>query len=207
MLHKKTVIVLGAGASAEFGLPVGAGLAQNISNALHFDDINNISFSGRGGRLLRAIHQTGGKQMLLAAQAISKGVILSSSIDSFLDNHKLDDDIVKVGKMAILDQISQAEYSSSLYYSNSNAHNRINFNKLLNSWLLKLYRLISAKVSADSVCSIFDNLTIINFNYDRCVEQFLIGALEVNYRIDNRMASKIVRSLKIIRPYGSIGDF
>ena len=47
--------------------------------------------------------------------------------------------------------------------------------------------------------------TTISFNYDRSVEQYLSHALSNYYRIGLERAQKIVASLEILHPYGTVG--
>jgi hypothetical protein len=51
----------------------------------------------------------------------------------------------------------------------------------------------------------FQNVTIINFNYDRIIEIYLFGRLQTQFGIEETEAAEIVSNLKIIRPYGKIG--
>jgi len=52
----------------------------------------------------------------------------------------------------------------------------------------------------------FANLTLVNFNYDRTVEQYLYWALQQYGRVSAEVAANAVASLDQIRPYGSIGN-
>jgi hypothetical protein len=53
---------------------------------------------------------------------------------------------------------------------------------------------------------IFDNVSFVVFNYDRCVEFFLLQALQAMYSIPLNDAASIVQDLSIIHPYGTIGE-
>jgi len=52
---------------------------------------------------------------------------------------------------------------------------------------------------------IFEGVTIINFNYDRCLEEFLRHWLMSEYAIRDYEAHALVETLNMLRPYGSIG--
>jgi hypothetical protein len=64
----------------------------------------------------------------------------------------------------------------------------------------------------DETVNAFSNITMINFNYDRVVEHFLYRALLhealVSLNFDKRLdiANQAVSNMKVIRPYGSIGE-
>jgi len=56
-----------------------------------------------------------------------------------------------------------------------------------------------------AVSRAFENITIINFNYDRTIETYLYSALQRRGGISSEEAKQCVTGLKVIRPYGSIG--
>lgn len=60
-------------------------------------------------------------------------------------------------------------------------------------------------VPRENVLHIFERVSFIVFNYDRCVEQFLISALERAYSITRADAAAVVDKLEILHPYGSVG--
>ena len=61
-------------------------------------------------------------------------------------------------------------------------------------------------VPRDNLDHLFENLTIVCFNYDRCIEHFLVNWLAAVYSISADEAQHPVREeLRILRPYGSIG--
>jgi hypothetical protein len=60
-------------------------------------------------------------------------------------------------------------------------------------------------VASENLDKSFDNLCIINFNYDRCVEQFLFYALQHLYQIDEKRAGHLMERLTIFHPYGQVG--
>lgn len=49
-------------------------------------------------------------------------------------------------------------------------------------------------------------MSFIIFNYDRCIEHFLINALSLVYTMPLEDAASIVSDLNIIHPYGTVGD-
>jgi hypothetical protein len=57
----------------------------------------------------------------------------------------------------------------------------------------------------DTAANAFENVTIINFNYDRTVEHYLYLALQQHGGIAAEAAKASVERLKVIRPYGSLG--
>jgi len=91
MLKQNTVFVVGAGASNEFGLPVGSQLATKISEKLNvlFDEFGTKIVSGDKD-LFQNVTRTRVEESLQyqkAAWLIRDGIILAHSIDDFLDVH------------------------------------------------------------------------------------------------------------------------
>jgi hypothetical protein len=53
---------------------------------------------------------------------------------------------------------------------------------------------------------VFENVSFVVFNYDRCIEHFFLHALQKLYAIPEDDATDILGSLRIIHPYGVVGD-
>lgn len=60
-------------------------------------------------------------------------------------------------------------------------------------------------VSKDQLGDVFTNLSIISFNYDRCLQQGLVLALHNLYHLDLSSCHDLVDKLEIVYPYGSLG--
>ncbi len=54
---------------------------------------------------------------------------------------------------------------------------------------------------------IFDNVSFIIFNYDRCVEHFLYNALQKVYGLPEGEAAAILADCTVIHPYGQVGEY
>jgi hypothetical protein len=181
MFKQKTLFVLGAGASAEAGLPVGANLAKQISRLLRVDP--NSSENPEGERLLAKLYERyplHNNGYHLAAQAISEGVRLANSVDDYLDRHNQDQAIQRVGKAAIVKSILAAERESCLVRT---LRSETSITELDDTWYLKFFRMLSARVKLSNARQIFDNVSFIVFNYDRCLEHFLVNALQLGYKM------------------------
>ena len=100
----RTLLVLGAGASQGFGLPLGLGLRNTIADDLNilFHDWGN-SLEKVGPEIVEALRSLVQKDEMgrrdinphrHAAVQISGAMRLSSSIDEYIERHK--DDILKV---------------------------------------------------------------------------------------------------------------
>jgi len=212
MLKQKTVFVIGAGASREYGLPVGADLANEISEKV------DVRFE-RGGHqvsgdvdLYSQVKMGGkGKEYQQAGWVIRDGIILANSIDDFLHVHREDTFITSFGKAAIVKCILEAEARSSLKLireinPNGAFEALLSFRSCENTWLVKLMRLLFRTTSKSDPAKVFDRCSFIIFNYDRCVEHFFAYALMRAYNIKFEEAAKIVSKANIVHPYGAVGE-
>jgi hypothetical protein len=204
MFRRKTLFILGAGASQEAGLPVGTKLASYISDLLAFRPPD----PGHPGQLLLSqLHhkfplQDNGYDR--AAQLISGGVRLAKSIDDFMDRHSDKEPVQRVGKAAIVKSILDAESQS--IFKTYQIMNSAMLNDLDKTWYVKFFRMLGSDIKAQNVNQIFDNVSFIVFNYDRCLEYFLENALQVSYNIARDHAQSVIDDLNIIHPYGLIAD-
>jgi len=73
------------------------------------------------------------------------------------------------------------------------------------TWYFKFANHLFDGITKSSLDSVFEKVSIISFNYDRCIERFLIEALMSLWKIDEDHAFNLVKTLRIVRPYGSLG--
>jgi hypothetical protein len=209
VFNKPTVFVVGAGASAECALPTGASLKEQIANGVRFRfDYSDLK-SGEVG-LLRALKRqfsNDQKQVdsfTAAGNELSETISTFPSIDEALHWWKARQEIVQLGKIAIAFYILEAERRSSLALKPESG--RVNVDNVSETWLQSFLSIAIATLERKSVASAFDNVTIVNFNYDRTIEQYLYWALQQRAGVVEQDARLAVSRLKIIRPYGSIGN-
>jgi hypothetical protein len=205
MFKRKTLFIVGAGASAELELPVGAALAKRIARLLTVG--RGSSGNPEGEQLLSQLYSSyplNNEGYHIAARTISGGVVFANSIDDFLDRHSDDELIQRVGKAAIVKSILAAERESLLIKS---LHTHAGVDALDKTWYMKFFRMLGSRVSASNARQIFDNVAFIVFNYDRCLEEFLVEALQLVYNMRPNEADAVVSDCQIIHPYGVISDF
>lgn len=207
MFKRRTLFIVGAGASAEVHLPAGAKLARTIGERL---DVRFSNSGSTGDQLLfeqfRARYQHKINEYQQAGWLIRNGVLLTHSIDDFLDLHSQNELVQEVGKAAIVKSILEAEENSLLYYDPSSARNRLAVDRIESTWYVKFMRTLVRGVSKADVRQIFANISFVIFNYDRCVEFFLLNALQRVYSIPPEGAASIVGDLHIIHPYGTVAE-
>jgi hypothetical protein len=208
MFNSKIVFILGAGASHEAGFPLGSQLKQIISSKLDltFNAIDKPTGAGdyRIADKLTSKFRKEINDYIQACWNIRDGIILSDSIDDFIDIHRHDERIAICGKLAIAFSIIEEERKSKFYFERHHVDDSIKFNSLGDVWYTKFYSLLTKQIRKESINNLFENITIINFNYDRSLEFFLINAISKNYIINTFEASRIVDTLLVYRPYGSI---
>jgi hypothetical protein len=205
MLRRRTTIVIGAGASAEYGLPVGKELKTQIQRYLsfvddpvnqHYEDsqIQSIMFSITNGNMEhKAIH---------SAKVIRNGLDSHSSIDNLLDIHQNNNILVSLAKSVICKIILEKERESILSLPDDKPvrlHGD-NYRKYLGI----LFDIVTKSVKKEDVGSIFDKLCIVSFNYDRCLVHFFYNALQTHYNISAEEAASVMGRLNILYPYGSL---
>jgi hypothetical protein len=202
MLKQGTVLIVGAGASCEFGLPIGDDLKVQLSRCLHFED-------GNGDDDVRnAIANLGGSarmnEFFSRCRLLRHGVLHTASIDDFVENHRGDEVLTSAAKLAIAKCILDAERVSSLHFDCRKEV--LDPSRVSKAWVSAFFRLLNQGVHKSAIDSLFQNVSVVCFNYDRCIEQFLAAAIQGNYGVTQETAQELVREkLHIFRPYGSLG--
>lgn len=213
---RKTVIVLGAGASREFNLPTGAELTSMIATILdiRFDGFGSGLKSGNSEivQTLRTLKERRQgmdsiNPFLHAGWKIRDNMGIAPSIDNFLHTHSSSDEIIIMGKLAISHAIQMAERRSTLYVDRSASNPKLNFDNVRDTWLGQLFKILVAGRSFDDFLDALSNITFVSFNYDRCVHQFFRYATESYFDLTNDQIRQVLSALSIVYTYGSIGKY
>ena len=214
MSNKKTLYIVGAGASREAGLPTGHKLKETIADLLdmRFDFSEQISGDDYICDALRIyvsqpeIQEKDINPYLHAARRIRDAMPQAISIDSFIDTHNGDKKIELCGKLAIVRSILDAERNSKLYIDPSNSNNRLNFSALEKTWYASFMKLLSENCTKENLPKRLKSVALIVFNYDRCIEHFLYNSLQNYYGLKPHEAEKLVNEIEIYHPYGVVGN-
>ncbi len=217
MFNKKTVFVVGAGASAEVGLPIGDQLAVDISEKLKQKDprtlrpTDDILY-----HLIRKLAQDAGEPnaapWFQIADDLAQAVVLAPSIDNYLHTHYHDTRRVKIGKLAIARCILEAENKSRLatdpgsQFDFADLHAGYRRDGSSPSWHNVFFKLLIEGAQKSSLEDLFRNTVFICFNYDRCIEHYLAHALTRYMNLHPLEARRLVSTLEIIHPYGRVGE-
>jgi hypothetical protein len=215
MLNERTLFVLGAGASVDFGMPLGDSLSTTIANKvdLKFEHgFKQISGDPELMAVLREIAQREGADVNRyreAGRSIAAGISYSRSIDSYLSTHNDNKFVKACAKLAIVQSILESERVCDLAVDQSRADSRFrNYGKVMGSWLNDfMFLLMSGITKSKNLDQFFDNLVIVNFNYDRCIEQFFWYALQELFQISPSDAAALIKDKQVmLRPYGRVGE-
>jgi len=214
MSNKKTLYIVGSGASKEAGLPTGYELKEKIANLLNIIFKDGYTQSGGDRQICEAIrihvkqseiNKRDINPYLHAAWRIRDAMPQAISIDNFIDTHNDDKKIELCGKLAIVLSILDAERSSKLYIDPSNIYNRLNFSAIEETWYSNFMKLLSENCTKHNLSKRLNSIALIVFNYDRCIEHFLYHSLQNYYGLKADEADKLVNDIEIYHPYGVVG--
>jgi hypothetical protein len=215
MLRFKTLFVLGAGTSAEMHFPIGSELTRKIAGKLRRDstDPNRLADHDIHAVLIDHVRRTPPgtspiydlTDYLKAASQIAQAMPLANSIDSYLDDHKSDPCIQLCGKLAIVKAITDQENSSAVDFDAGGG--MLNLNSLASTWYGQFWQFLirSGVTREDLLQSLFSNVAVITFNYDRSLEHFLVQAIHTYY--PQADANEVFKKLTLFHPYGTVGPW
>lgn len=215
MSNKKTLYIVGAGASREANLPTGHELKEKIASLLDIRFDNSYTQSSGDSYIYEALRRYVEQSeiqneditpYLYAARHIRDAMPQAISIDSFIDTHNDDKKIELCGKLAIVRSIMDAERKSLLYIDPSNINNRLNFSGLEETWYTSFMRLLTENCTKESLSKRLESIALVVFNYDRCIEHFLYNSLQNYYGLGTDEAGKLVNEIEIYHPYGVVGS-
>jgi len=127
------------------------------------------------------------------------------SIDNFIDTHQGDAKIELCGKLAIVKSILDAERKSLLFIDPNSSKNKINFTRTDATWVNPFFRIVTENCRATELQSRLSKITLIVFNYDRCIEHYLYWSIQNYYGVGAQEAADLVNTMDIYHPYGTVG--
>lgn len=215
MIDKKTVLVLGAGASCPYGYPHGASLRELICFDGGFR--NHYLIYLNSAELSQSEKDTRRTEVTVFIKAFRGSHV--KSIDVFMANNPK---LAQIGKYIIAHEIFRAEGNSCFGEEAKRKQEELEDNRQRperkgsilaiagfhgGDWYFHLYnRLVEGLVGKDALPDFSNgNLAFITFNYDRSLEYFLFEALRNSFA--EAPEDRIVESLqplKILHVYGQI---
>jgi hypothetical protein len=206
----KTVFVIGAGASKEFdednshNMPVGSEMAIAIENLVERD------LNGGGGPIATALDRGGGftPHHRNAMERIRDGINSKDSIDDFLSEWNDVREIGRVAKLCIAHVILEAERKSILGQMVDGHRQQAApaLRLLKRSWLGIIADLARPSVRRRDVREVFRDIGFVTFNYDRCIQQYLLSRCTSTLALSSDEAREAVGAIPILHAYGSLGD-
>ncbi|MCW2369939.1 hypothetical protein [Sphingobium sp. B11D3D] len=147
-----------------------------------------------------------------AAVRIRFALPMAISIDNLLHTHRNDKLMIRMGKLAIATTILEKEAHSYLCPEEPRKREGVdvavtNTERIAKSWYLPLMRLLVTGRTLEELERIFENVAFVVFNYDRCLEHFLVNAVINYFNVDPRTAIATVNRITILHPYGQVGHF
>ena len=213
-MSQNYVFIIGAGASKEIGLPTGIELKRKIADLLNIEFDFAQPFPKSGDFMIweaikKDIKETK-KEKFDPSEwhryvwHIRDALPLAISIDNFIDTHRNNDKIRFISKLAIVRAILAAEQRSSLY-KDYRHDQEINWQIFDKTWFNPFFRLVTENCEKKDLPERFEKISLVIFNYDRCVEEYLFTALKKYYQIEDSEVAEIIKHMKIIHPYGYVG--
>jgi hypothetical protein len=179
MISRQTVLVLGAGASAPYGFPLGRKLLFEIAGGLE------ASGTPLSDLLLDLDNELEYEDLAI----FRRNLLLSyaPSVDAFLENRP---EYMEVGKAAIAATLIPHEVDHDLYRSGTQV-----------KWYEYLFQQMGARRDEFSE----NHLSVITFNYDRSIEYFFLIALKHRYGLEEEEAVDLLKGIPIVHVYGQLG--
>ncbi len=213
MFRSKTVFILGAGASAEVGLPVGAKLLKQIC------DLINIRYE-IGNRMVKGDHLLSdalklvleeGRDVekynahLYSAWQVIQSATQAISIDNIVDSLE-DEQVELVAKLGIVQAIHLAENGSPFFKQLKEPPFGLDLTRFNGTWYSHLTKLLQESRRKSEIDSVFENLSFISFNYDRCIEKYLPYSIANYFGLELKAVVEPFSAVRIHRPYGIAGE-
>ncbi len=203
----KTIYILGAGSGVAMKMPTGDQLKEFIVKQLNFSpDPLDLSGSRIINKIIASSNSTH-EGHFKACERIVEALLQAPSIDEFM-NERDDKDINYCSKLAIAEVILERERNTTI--KNKKLRAGIGsypvISNLQNIWFHKFWNVLKQGCTVETLPDQLKSVLIINFNYDRCLEQYLFLALKNYYTIDDNKVAEKLGNLKIFHPYGKIGS-
>ncbi len=178
MIDRPTVFVLGAGASAPYGFPLGRPLLEKVARR----------FTKGSNEFTQALEQVGfefdwmhrfGKELLTCGR---------SSIDAFLETRR---EYLDVGKAAIAAELMMREKDAALEAAQTGGWYHYLFDRMLAASPTEFLR---------------NRLSVITFNFDRSFERALFRSLKVNYNLPDDECAALASQIDVNHVHGQLGQ-
>jgi hypothetical protein len=184
LIRTPTVFIVGAGASYEYGFPLGEKLVKQI---VFHTRAAETPFSK--AMVASGIDSTD----VLQFSSSLKGADLSS-IDAFLENNRAE--FVRVGKAAIALVILLAELECA-------KQGRLIENPPEDNWLKYIWNVARAGCAAQTLLD--NRVSFVSFNYDRVLETYLSGVIGSAFNLSSDEAAELrTQAFPVVHLHGQV---
>jgi SIR2-like domain len=202
LIKNRTTLIVGAGASNDLGLPVGSQLQTIVHRLLTESNTADYQHIWQSIRIALGNDSNRYEDILRRAPEFLVRMLSAASIDNFLDQHKDEFDLVTSLKCAIVYAIAKHEMSSKIGLGRQNLDEIVRSNS--HYFLFDLMNFVVRGHQVDNIVQSLQNLSVITFNYDRCIERYIEQWLV--YRFGPN-AAELARSVSVLHVYGSIDSY
>lgn len=184
MITKKTLLVLGAGASIPYGLLSGTQLTKSLCQWAWQTPGENVA------KLFVACGSSA-DELQQFSRALHRSML--PSVDTFLAHRPV---MSQIGKLAIAFGLGSLESNDDEHWFDRD-----------DDWYRHLWNRLRAGANDNPHAILNNALRIITFNYDRSLEFALYRAIRYTYGIAEGPAQEILNKLAIRHVYGELGKF
>lgn len=208
---KPTVFVVGAGASTDFGFPIGTELANNIRARLE-TELSRVQESrpilDAAMEWSLSVPHVSSIDFGTATRDLCAGLVSARSIDRLIDSRKDRLAVVNLGKCGIVAEVSRAEAASHLRELDQDTWDgrQLALRNAAPAWIARLFSTLHEGVAPVDAKSVFEGISFVTFNYDRCIERYLRLAFQHIMNLSAPDAATLVNAIPIVHVYGSLGD-
>lgn len=181
MITNNTVLVLGAGASKPYRLPLGRELTDRICRMSEQELLPKVA------ELFEACGITVAEVQTFARKLLGSRV---KSVDAFIEKQP---HLQECGKLVMAHCLCSCEEAGAVVGIG-----------IEDDWYSHLWdRMHAGATVPDQI--IHNNLRVITFNYDRSLDYFLFQAIKHTYGLADDPAMKVLSTIPILHLYGSLG--
>lgn len=185
MIRQKTVLVLGAGASAPYGFPLGVDLVDQICREILDSGEKSNTLSERLERI-----RINPQKLHHFAKELRRA--RPYSVDAFLETRP---EFIEAGKAAIADVLLRAEANSS-----------VDTGDIRKDWYRYVFSRSLLRKNTDYYLSQARCLTIVTFNFDRSFEHALFHSLRATFGLSSEDAIRLAQAISVHHVHGLLGD-
>lgn len=202
------VVVLGAGASKEYDFPLGADLIDGMRSDLTFRFERYVNTLSAGDQIIfEALKRKYPEpdlvklnERLKAARELADVLHHYPSVDEAIHFFSDRPEVIEVGKLAIARSIIGAEKNAVRLKFESGSAKVAD----VGGWMPQLFSMIIGSLTRQDIPAAFQNISFVNFNYDRSLEHYFYHAIQ-SLGLSAEVAHGILSKVRIHRPYGSLG--